>query len=69
MFRITESFASKVCRYGVVDTRLYRYVEAGNYKTFTVINRIALDALDTTEALHAKSDLYPNGWDSVVLFK
>ena len=65
MKKISEVFAQKVISYGVLDTRKYRYRAVECYGAPIMIDRIALDALGTTEALHIKSDYHPNGWETV----
>lgn len=65
MKKISKAFAEKVISYGVLDTRKYRYITAEDSCNRLVIDRIALYMLDTTEALHSKSDYHPNGWETV----
>ena len=65
MIKINKAFAEKVISYGVLDTRKYRYRAVECYGAPVMIKRIAIDALDTTEALHSKSDYHPNGWETV----
>lgn len=65
MKKISKAFAEKVIAYGILDTRKYRYITVENACDRLFIDRICVDYLDTTEALHSKSDYHPNGWETV----
>lgn len=65
MKKINKAFAEKVISYGILDTRKYRYITVESACHGLIIDRICIDCLDTTEALHSKSDYHPNGWETV----
>lgn len=65
MKKISKAFAEKVIAYGILDTRKYRYITGESACNGLVIDRIRIDYLDTTEALHSKSDYHPNGWETI----
>lgn len=65
MKKISKAFAEKVIAYGILDTRKYRYITGESACDRLVISRIRIDYLDTTEALHSKSDYHPNGWETI----
>lgn len=67
MKKISKAFAEKVIAYGILDTRKYRYITGESACNGLVISRIRIDYLDTTEALHSKSDYHPNGWETVAI--
>ena len=61
---MTRAFIEKVLRYRVIDTKQYRYRVSehdyctnGNFQRHVTIERLKLEALDTTETI--------NGWETV----
>nr|DAK86653.1 MAG TPA: hypothetical protein [Caudoviricetes sp.] len=62
--RLTERIWDELFRYGIAETRTYRYcVYCTNFDGRAVIKRIRREYLDTTAVLSDASDSNPNGWE------